>query len=247
MPEIDPRPSVIGARLKDVTRIVCVTAGKGGVGKSSIATTLALLGADRGKSVGLLDLDFTGPTDHVILGAKLGFPSEEYGVDPERHSGVSFLSVAHFLGADAAALRGPDATNALLELLAIARWGALDTLVLDMPPGLGDTALDIHRYLPNAQHLIVATPSQLARESVRRCLSLLATQRVRVLGIIENMTAKGAPTDIDAFAAAAGVPYLGSLPHDTHLEAALGTPSRVLETAFGHTLGGIATKLHLLG
>ncbi|MBK8014316.1 MAG: P-loop NTPase [Deltaproteobacteria bacterium] len=242
--DLDPRPSVIRDRLSGVARVVCVSAGKGGVGKSSVASTLALLGAEQGMAVGLLDLDLTGPTDHVILGARLGFPSEEYGIDPERHAGISFLSVAHFLGMDAAALRGGDVTNTLLELLAIARWGALDALVIDMPPGLGDTALDVHRYLPKAAHLVVSTPSRLACESVRRCLSLLSKQGAPVLGVVENMKAKADDsTEVAELAAAFGLRHLGSLPRDPDLESALGTPERVRATAFASALRPIATEI----
>ncbi|MDX2342228.1 MAG: P-loop NTPase, partial [Acidimicrobiia bacterium] len=144
---IDPRSFAIDDRLAGVSRIVGVTGSKGGIGKSVVASTLALALADEGQRVGLFDLDFTSPSDHVVLGVERSFPNEEFGIDPHLVHGIHMMSVAFFAGDAAVPLRGEATTSALLELLAITRWGDIDVLILDMPPGLGDTSLDVIRLL----------------------------------------------------------------------------------------------------
>lgn len=225
---IDPREHAIAARLADVRRIVAVTGGKGGIGKSTVACLLALALRDRGQRTGLFDLDLTSPTGHLILGAPTGFPDEEFGIDPIEHDGVHLMSLALFAGATPAPLRGGAVTSAILELLAITRWGRLDTLVLDLPPGLGDTALDVLRFLPRCEYLVVTTPSLVVREIVRRTLRLLTENGQRVLGVIENR--QGTTPTGDGLARDFGLSWLGGIPHDVGLEAALGDPVRLRAT-----------------
>ncbi|MCP3993905.1 MAG: ATP-binding protein, partial [bacterium] len=184
---IDLREVVIGDRLAGVSRIVGVTGSKGGIGKSVVASTLALKLADRGVGVGLFDLDFTSPSDHVVLGVDRSFPDEEFGIDPHRVHGIDMMSVAFFAGDAPVPMRGDAATSALLELLAITRWGSLDVLVLDMPPGLGDTNLDVIRLLPRLEFLLVGNGSRVVIESVRRALRLFAELHVPMVGVLENM------------------------------------------------------------
>jgi ATP-binding protein involved in chromosome partitioning len=226
---VDPRPAAVAERLAGVGRVVAVGGSKGGIGKSVIATSLALALADGGASTGLLDLDFTSPSDHVILGVEEGFPAEEFGIDPHRVQGLEVMSVAFFSGEAAAPLRGAEATNLLLELLAITRWGTLDTLVVDLPPGLGDTTLDVIRLVPRAEFLLIGTASRVVIESVRRALRLLTELRIQVLGVVENMR-RGGDGQVEALAAASGVPFLGAVPFDAGLEAALGDPAGLRST-----------------
>ncbi|MCB9885933.1 MAG: P-loop NTPase [Planctomycetes bacterium] len=235
---IDPRLAVIDTRLAGVRRIVAVTGGKGGIGKSTIACLLALAAADRGLRTGLFDLDLTSPTDHVILGAPTGFPDEEFGIDPAMHAGVGLMSLALFAGSTPAPLRGDALTNAVLELLAITRWGELDLLVLDMPPGLGDTALDAMRFVPRCEYLVVTTPSTVVRETVRRTLRLLKERGAPVLGLLENMQVGESGTA--ALAAEFGATVLGSVPRDDALEAATGDPDALRKTAAAAALRAIA-------
>lgn len=217
---IDPRLAVLDARLAGVRRIVAVTGGKGGIGKSMVACLCALAAADRGLRTGLFDLDLTSPTDHVILGAPTGFPSEEFGIDPLSHAGLRLMSLALFAGSTPAPLRGTALTAALLELLAITRWGDLDLLVLDMPPGIGDTALDAMRFLPRCEYLVVTTPSLVVRETVRRTLTLLRERGAAIRGLVENM--QRGPATARELAAEFEVPYLGGVPFDDGVELATG-------------------------
>ena len=218
---IDPRAVVVADRLADVSRVIGVTGSKGGIGKSVVASTLALALADRGTSVGLFDLDFTSPSDHVVLGVDRSFPKEEFGIDPHRVHGIDMMSVAFFVGETAVPLRGEAATSALLELLAITRWGELDVLILDMPPGLGDTSLDVINLLPHLEFLLVGNGSRVVIESVRRALQLFTELEVPLVGLLENMH-RGDERAVVELAAEFAVPFLGSIPYDPNLEHALG-------------------------
>lgn len=239
---MDPRLVAIDKRLAPVGRLLCVTGGKGGIGKSSLASLLALVLARRGLRSALLDLDLTGPCDHVILGAGDRFPSEEFGIEPPVVHGLQFMSVAWFLRDRPVALRGADVTNALLEILAITRWEPADVLVVDMPPGLGDTALDVARWLPRAESLVVAGSSRVVLETVRRMLGLLRGLGLPLAGVVENL--QRAESDaVPSLAAEYGVPFLGALPFDQGLEAALGDPDGLAATVFATAVGRVGEIL----
>ena len=239
---MDPRVSIIEKRLEPARRILGVTGGKGGIGKSVVASTLALGFAGRGLKTGLFDLDFTGPCDHVILGAEDLFPTEEHGLEPPTVAGVQFMSVTYFIGETAAPLRGADVTNALLEILAITRWPELDVLVIDLPPGLGDAALDLVRLIPRIDYLAVAGSSKVVRETVRRNLHLLTELRTNVAGVVENMRRVDSG-HVAELAARFEVPFLGALPFDDTLEDAIGAPAELLRTPFAIALAELTRTL----
>ncbi|HNW44506.1 MAG TPA: P-loop NTPase [Elusimicrobiales bacterium] len=232
MTHIDPRPSVIEERLKGVKRIIAVTGWKGGIGKSVTASALALLLAQKGYKTGLFDLDFAGASDHLILGAKGLFPKEEKGLEPPFLRGVKFMSVVFFSENKAVPLRGANVSDAIIELLAITQWGELDFLVLDMPPGINDAALDVIRFMRKTEVLAVTTPSMIARDVLERSLALYRKLQVPVLGVLENMSA-------------ARRPAAGKLRLDPGLEKALGRPAALLKTAFAADLALSARRLKL--
>ena len=118
---MDPRLNVIDERLLGIKRIIAISGGKGGVGKSSVSSMLSLILKDMGKEVGLIDLDLSGPTDHIILGVKDVFPEEEKGIIPPRLRGIKFMSIVYFIKENPLPLRGEDFSNAIIELLAITR------------------------------------------------------------------------------------------------------------------------------
>lgn len=239
---MDPRAAAVDHRLAGVGRIVAVTGSKGGIGKSVVSTSLALAWADQGRRVGLFDLDFTSPSDHVILGAEERFPTEEFGVDPISIEGIRLMSVAFFSGEAATPLRGGDVTSTLLELLAITRWGELDLLVLDLPPGLGDIALDVVRLVPRTEFLLLGAASRVVVGSVRRALRLLVELRASILGVVENLQ-READDSVAGLAASFGVPFLGSVPYDPGLEEALGDPRRLRETALFAAVRRVAARV----
>jgi ATP-binding protein involved in chromosome partitioning len=234
---MDPRVAIIEERLKSIKRIIAVAAGKGGVGKSTVATGLALVLSEMGHRVGLLDLDFYGPSTHIILGVSEDVqPKEERGIVPPKVHGIEFMSLVYYTKENPAPLRGADLTNALMELLAITRWGELDFLIVDMPPGLGDTTLDAIRLLKNPNFLVVTTPSRVAAETVKKLLILLEELRLPILGILENMSRPSASSG-------QLLPCTARLPFDEKLESALGDPERFLQTEFARTLREIAANM----
>ncbi|MDR0797153.1 MAG: P-loop NTPase, partial [Nitrososphaerota archaeon] len=164
----DPRVNVIDKRLANVKRIIVVSSGKGGVGKSLISTTLALVLKNDGYTVGLFDLDFTSPSTHVILNAPVVVPQEDKGIVPSLVCGIRYMSLVYFVGENPAPLRGADVSNVLIELLAVTQWGNLDFLIIDMPPGIGDILFDVLRFIGKAEFLIVTTSSLLAFETVKK-------------------------------------------------------------------------------
>jgi ATP-binding protein involved in chromosome partitioning len=236
---IDPRRAIIPRRFSRVKRVIAVTGGKGGIGKSVVASTLALAAARSGRRAGLLDLDLTSPTDHVILGLGGEFPTEEFGLEPPDVQGVRFMSVQYFLRERALPLRGQEVTDALVEILAVTNWGELDALVVDMPPGVGDATLDAVSLLPRSEFLVVANGSVVVLETVRRMLHLLVELRCPIVGVIENME-RGARGAVAELAGASGVRFLGSLPTDETLERAFGDAERLLATPFAGALRDIA-------
>lgn len=235
MTDIDPRPSVIAERLKGVKRIIAVTGWKGGIGKSVTACTLALLLAKKGYKTGLFDLDFAGASDHLVLGTRKIFPKEEKGLEPPVYEGVKFMSVVFFSENRAVPLRGANVSDAIIELLAITQWGELDFLVLDMPPGINDAALDVMRFARGAEVLAVTAPSLLAHDVLARSLELYRKLKVPVLGVVENMSSGAKPKGADA-----------AIRRDPALERALGRPAALLKTAFARDLARAAQKLKVL-
>ena len=171
---IDPRVPIISERLRSIRRIIAVSSGKGGVGKSLVASVLALTLVKRGFKVGFFDIDFTSPSSHVILGVKEIQPEEKNGIIPPIVHGLKYMSIIHYVGDRASPLRGADFSNALIELLAVTVWGELDFLIVDMPPGISDAALDVIRLIRKAEFLVVTTPSRLAFETIRKFIDLLA-------------------------------------------------------------------------
>jgi len=227
----DPRLGLVSRRLEGVKEIVAVSSGKGGVGKSMVASALALSLAERGLSVGLLDLDFTSPATHVILGIEGLFPEEEYGIVPPLAHDLRYMSITYYSLDEPAPLRGADVSDAIIELLAITRWDDLDYLVLDLPPGLGDATLDVIRLVRRSRFLVVTTPSRVAYETVRKQLILLRRLGVPVIGVMENMVMS--PSDfISDSLKLEDIPHLGAVDYDPVLEAALGDVAKLKETEF---------------
>ena len=233
---IDPRSSVIEKRLAGVKRVVAVTGWKGGIGKSSIASVLALLLARKGHRTALLDLDFTGASDHTILGINDAHYTEETGLNPPLAHGITFMSMSFFSQGRAVPLRGSDVSQAALELLAVTQWGEQDFLVVDMPPGIGDASLDMVRWIKRAEMLAVTTPAVLSVETLKRSLALFERLNVPLLGIVENLST-GAHSPFVSHAK-----FLGSIQRDPSLDAATGQPEQILRTRFAEELGKIAAR-----
>jgi ATP-binding protein involved in chromosome partitioning len=238
---VDPRLNIISERLAKIGRIIAVSSGKGGVGKSMIASTLALALSKRSYKVGLLDLDFSCPSTHVILNVEGLFPKEEKGIIPPEAHGLRYMSIVYYARDEPSPLRGTDVSNAIIELFAITQWGSLDFLVIDMPPGIGDATLDMIRFIKGISFLIVTTPSKVAFETVRKLTRLLKDLKVPVLGVVENMKMKDSPF-IREQVEMLSVPFLGEIDFDYSLEDSMGDVQKLLETKFAQSVQEIASK-----
>jgi len=238
---VDPRISIIEDRLKRVRNIIAVSSGKGGVGKSIIASTLALILARKGYKVGLFDLDFTSPSTHIILGVGRIYPEESEGIIPPEVHGLRYMSIVYYSHEHALPLRGAGISNVLIELLAVTKWNTLDFLIIDMPPGISDTTLDILRYVKRSGFLVVTTSSPLAFESVRKLIEVLSELKTPIIGVIENMKMKESQL-IQQRTKEKGIKFWGDTPFDDHLEEIMGDANRLLETKFGKKLRELVEK-----
>lgn len=251
---MDPRIEVIEKRLNNIKRVIAVAGGKGGIGKSSVASSLALILSKMGHKVGLFDLDFSGPSSHIILGIKdYEFPKEDKGIVPSEYYGIKFMSIISFAGENPSPLRGIDITNAIIEFLAITQWGSLDYLIIDMPPGIGDATLNIISIIKKAEFLIVTTPSKVAFETVKKSLQLLLELKVQIIGIIENMLERSVNPDksgkftkslsIKEQVKAFNIPFLGEIYFDKDFEDSIGNVNKLYNTTFAQNLKEIVFKI----
>jgi ATP-binding protein involved in chromosome partitioning len=238
---IDPRLSIIKKRLENITRIVAVSGSKGGIGKSTVASALALALAEKGKRVGLLDLDLSGPSTHIILGVEGLFPEEDKGLIPPVVHGIKFMSIVYFIGNNPSPLRGNDISNIIIELLTITLWGSLDVLVLDMPPGISDSILDVIRFIGRMEFLVVTTQSKVAVEVTKKELKILRELNIPILGMIENMATREG-SSLHKEVESLHIPILGSIKFDAELEDAIGDAQRLSRTGFMKSLVALLEK-----
>ncbi|MDO9575758.1 MAG: P-loop NTPase [bacterium] len=239
---MDPRLSIIAHRLENIDRLIAVSGGKGGIGKSSVASALALCLSKKNYRVGLLDLDFYGPSCHLILGIKGVYPEEEKGIIPPEVNGIRFMSIVYYAEDNPLMARGIDISNSIIELLAITLWGELDFLVIDMPPGIGDTTLDVIRLLKRIEFLVVTTPSKLSLETVKKTLEMLKEAEVPILGVIENMKLNNSSRvrqEIEKF----DVKYLGEIGFDRSFEEYLGNSEGLLTSSFANDINKLIQNL----
>ncbi len=197
--EAQQRKARLRKKMEAVKYKVAVMSGKGGVGKSTVAVNLAVALAEEGFEVGLLDLDLHGPNVVRMLGIKERLGVDEGEILPARYSdNLKAVSMAFLLEEGAPVIwRGPIKTTAVEQFLADVRWGDLDFLVVDLPPGTGDEALTLYQSVPIDGAVIVTTPQTVALDDVRRAMRfvlemktapLSASKSTRILGVVENMS-----------------------------------------------------------
>ena len=225
----DPAPQPQARRgpqpIPGVDTVLAVASGTGGVGKSTVATNLALALVTLGKRTGLLDADVYGPSVPLMLGIdEKARPAEGGRLVPAEKHGLRVISMGMFLGDETPVIwRGPMVTKLITEFLRNVEWGDLDVLVLDLPPGTGDVQLTLTQQVKITGGVIVTTPQEVALADVRRGIAMFEQMKAPVLGLIENMSYHvcpgcGARADIFAHgggarvAAESGVPLLGEIP-----------------------------------
>jgi len=212
--------------LPGIRHVVAVASGKGGVGKSTVAANLAVALAALGHSVGLLDADIYGPSQPRMMGIA-GRPTatpDSKRLIPMENFGVRCMSIGFLIKEDTPMVwRGPMVIGALEQLLRDVEWGELDVLVVDMPPGTGDTQLTMSQRVPLAGAVIVSTPQDIALLDARKGIAMFRKVEVPILGIVENMStficpACGHESQIFAHGGARreaerlDVPFLGEIP-----------------------------------
>jgi len=222
-----PKGRGLGEKLiiEGVRNIIAISSGKGGVGKSTIAVNLAVSLALDGARVGLMDADVYGPNVPIMLGASQARPEVEGNkLVPIEAFGVKLMSMALLQPGDKPMIvRGPILHGLVKQFLSDVKWGELDYLIVDMPPGTGDVQLSLAQLVPVQGAVLVTTPQDVAIADVRRALRMFETVAVPVLGIVENMSYFIAPdtgTRYNIFGEGGGerlahwyhVPFLGAVP-----------------------------------
>lgn len=191
---IKPRPAPPGSsgpqKVPGIDRIIAVASGKGGVGKSTVAANLACALAAEGRKVGLLDADVYGPSQPKMLGIS-GRPTSPDGqmILPLRNHGVTMISIGLMTSGDQAVVwRGPMLMGALQQMMGQVQWGALDVLIVDLPPGTGDVQMTLCQKFIVDGAIIVSTPQDVALLDARKGIDMFQQMQVPIIGMIENMS-----------------------------------------------------------
>jgi ATP-binding protein involved in chromosome partitioning len=217
-------PSAGRAAVPGVKNIIAVGAGKGGVGKTTLAVNLAIALSQAGSKVGIIDGDIYGPNVPMMLGLKTELTTDGQKIVPAEKYGLQVISMAFLTGDDAPIIwRGPMLHGALQQFFREVRWENLDYLVIDLPPGTGDVVLSLSQTVSVAGAIVVTTPQQVSLADSRRALAMYKKLNIPALGIVENMSYFVCPScshEADIFghgggerlAGEVGVPFLGRVP-----------------------------------
>jgi ATP-binding protein involved in chromosome partitioning len=207
----------IAGRLNlDIRNIIAVSSGKGGVGKSTIAANLAIALAQSGASVGLMDADITGPNLPMMMGVQRMPNPVDQRLIPAEANGVKIISMGFLVDPNQAMIwRGPMIHAAIRQFFSDVIWGALDYMIVDLPPGTGDAQLTLAQSVPLTGALIVTQPQDVAVGDALRGMQMFQQVNVPIIGVVENMSGDFFGTGGgQKLAESRGVPYLGSVPLD---------------------------------
>ena len=238
-----PKPQETTMKPKSVSKIIAIASGKGGVGKSTVSSNLAVALAKKGKKIGLLDADIYGPSQPRMMGVSQR-PSSPDGkkIIPLQAYGVTLMSIGLMLDPSKAVVwRGPMLMGALQQMLSQVEWGDLDVLIVDLPPGTGDVQLTLCQKAELSGAIIVSTPQDVALLDARKAIDMFKTLKTPIFGMIENMSNFVCPNcshETPIFgdggvlmeAVELKVPLLGKLPIDidTRLAGDNGKPAALL-------------------
>ena len=260
-----PKPQSGPLGVEGVAKIIVIGSGKGGVGKSTVSSNLAVALARAGKRVGLLDADIYGPSQPRMMGVSRR-PASPDGqtILPLMAHGVTMMSIGLMLKEDEAVIwRGPMLMGAMQQMLGQVRWtefGPLDVLLIDLPPGTGDVQLTLCQKTKLDGAIVVSTPQDIAMLDAKKALNMFERLKTPVLGLIENMSTYICPNcgheehlfghgGVGAEAAKIGLPFLGELPLDlaTRVAGDSGVPIATGETPMAQAYAALAQKLIVSG
>lgn len=254
-----PTPQEGGPRpVSGIDRIIAVGSGKGGVGKSTVSSNLAVALAKQGRRVGLLDADIYGPSQPRMMGvSKRPASPDGKTIEPLVAHGVTMMSIGLMLKEDEAVIwRGPMLMGALQQLLGQVAWGRLDVLIIDLPPGTGDVQLTLCQKTQLTGAIVVSTPQDVALLDARKALDMFRKLNTPVLGMIENMSTYVCPNcgheehlfghgGVAEEARRLGLPFLGELPLalDVRLAGDAGKPVATGEGPVAQAYAALAARL----
>lgn len=234
-PARDIEDLMIQESLARIKNKILVMSGKGGVGKSTISTNIALILSKKGRKVGLLDIDLHGPDIALLLGMRDMSPSDrQSAVEPVSFSeNLKFMSIEYLMADKDQAIiwRGPLKYKAIRTFLGEVRWGELDYLIIDAPPGTGDEPLTIAQTIKDVRALIVTTPQEVSLSDVRKSIRFCRKADMSIVGLIENMSGLSCPhcgKEIPLFKIGGGerlaremvIPFLGRIPLEPRIVVA---------------------------
>lgn len=245
-----------------IRNAIAVASGKGGVGKSTVAANLAVVLAQSGARVGLLDADIYGPNVPTMMGVDRLPAPEDDKLIPAEAFGVKVMSIGFLVKPNQPLIwRGPMLHSAIRQFLTDVNWGELDYLVVDLPPGTGDAALSLAQSLPLSGGVIITLPQQVSLEDARRGLEMFRQLDVPIFGVVENMSYLELPdgTRMDIFGAGggerlaneAGVPFIGAIPMDAAVReggdvgkpVVISQPDSSVSRALRHVAQDVAAKI----
>lgn len=253
-----PTPQAGPEKVSGVARILAIGSGKGGVGKSTLTSNLAVALARAGRRVGLLDADIYGPSQPRMLGLTGQRPvSDGNMIEPLHAHGVTVMSLGLMMKeGEAVVWRGPMLMGALQQMLGQVKWGELDVLLVDLPPGTGDVQLSLCQKAQVSGAIIVSTPQDVALIDARRAIDMFNKLKTPVLGLVENMSTYICPNcgheehlfghgGVAAEAAALGLPFLGEIPLnlDVRLAGDGGTPIAATDGPIARAFARLAERL----
>ncbi len=253
-----PTPQAGPMPVSGVARILAIGSGKGGVGKSTLTSNLAVALARAGRRVGLLDADIYGPSQPRMLGLTGQRPkSDGQMIEPLHAHGVTVMSLGLMMKeGEALVWRGPMLMGALQQMLNQVKWGELDVLLVDLPPGTGDVQLSLCQKAQVSGAIIVSTPQDVALIDARRAIDMFGKLKTPVLGLVENMSTYICPNcgheahlfghgGVAAEAQQLGLPFLGEIPLDLEVRLAGdgGTPIAATDGPVAQAFARLAQRL----
>ena len=253
------------APVPGVKNIIAVGAGKGGVGKTTVAVNLAIALSQCGGRVAMIDGDIYGPNVPIMLGIQTQLTTDGQKIVPAEQYGIQLVSMAFLTGDDAPVIwRGPMLHGVIQQFFREVRWDNIDYLIVDMPPGTGDVALSLSQTVPVSGAVVVTTPQTVSVADTRRAVRMYQKLNIPTLGLIENMSHFVCPScnhEADIFGKGGGealarelsVPFLGRIPiyqpirigGDTGVPIAVGEPQSAAARAFRTTAEQLAAQLSI--